>query len=298
MQVLPTEYDERVHNLQLYAQKRIFQKLTILNELPINQNESGEFTNYIASKNPDELTGNPITTTEGVDFTEIDFGKPSEIRGTTRPKGFMFRATDRLKRLGRLDSTLQVFMNKSIGRFVNYYDDLFLKSMVNGAGATAPDDLVEVTDGFDVIENEYKIIDAMEFNQDEETGFSPTRVYANRKDVLAINMALAKSDLKNDSVFEYVPTSKLTMGNKLVADMEATPATIEKYTNPNYNVIAALEAESENGRVYTEAGNIVPASFINIKESEPDEPERTNYYMWAEAGLNIVEPLALMSITE
>ena len=298
MQVLPTEYDERVHNLQLYAQKRIFQKLTILNELPINQNESGEFTNYIASKNPDELTGNPITTTEGVDFTEIDFGKPSEIRGTTRPKGFMFRATDRLKRLGRLDSTLQVFMNKSIGRFVNYYDDLFLKSMVNGAGATAPDDLVEVNDGFDVIENEYKIIDAMEFNQDEETGFSPTRVYANRKDVLAINMALAKSDLKNDSVFEYVPTSKLAMGNKLVADMEATPATIEKYVNPNYNVIAALEAESENGRVYTEAGNIVPSSFINIKESEPDEPERTNYYMWAEAGLNIVEPLALMAITE
>lgn len=296
MQVLPAEYEERAHNLEIYAQKRLFQKLTILNDLPINQNDTGEFTNYLASANPDEVTGNPITTTEGVDFTEIDFGLPSEIRGTTRPKGFMFKTSDRLERLGRLDSTLQIFLNKSIGRFVNYYDQVFLKSMMTGAGATAPQDLAQITDGFDVIENEYKIVDAMEFQNGEDTGFTPTRIYANRKDVLDINIALGKSDLKKDSVFEYIPSTRIETGKMLVADMEATPASIEKYTNPKYSMLSAMEAESDTGRVYTEAGTIVPPSFINIKISEPEEPERINYFVWTEAGLNIVEPRALMFI--
>lgn len=296
MQVLPLEYDERAHNLEIYAQKRLFQKLTILNDLPINQNDTGEFTNFIASANPDEVTGNPITTTEGVDFTEIDFGLPSEIRGTTRPKGFMFKTSDRLERLGRLDSTLQIFLNKSIGRFVNYYDEVFLKSMMTGAGATAPNDLAQVSDGFDVIENEYKLVDALEFQNGEDTGFTPTRVYANRADVLAINIALGKSDLKDDSVLEYIPSTKIASGEMLVADMDAAPASIEKYTNPKYSIISAMEAESDTGRVYTEAGNIVPPSFINIKVSEPEEPERTNYFIWTEAGLNIVEPRALMYV--
>lgn len=296
MQVLPLAYEERAHNLEIYAQKRLFQRLTILNDLPINQNETGEFTNYLASANPDEVTGNPITTTEGVDFTEIDFGLPSEKRGTTHPKGFMFKTSDRLERLGRLDSTLQIFLNKSVGRFVNYYDEVFLNSMMTGAGATAPDDLAQVTDGFDVIENEYKIVDALEFQNGEDTGFTPTRVYANRADVLNINIALGKSDLKDDSALEYVPSTKIASGKMLVADMDAAPASIEKYTNPKYSIISAMEAESDTGRVYTEAGNIVPPSFINIKISEPEEPERTNYFVWTEAGLNIVEPRALMYI--
>jgi len=296
MQVLPLAYEERAHNLEIYAQKRLFQRLTILNDLPINQNETGEFTNYLASANPDEVTGNPITTTEGVDFTEIDFGLPSEMRGTTHPKGFMFKTSDRLERLGRLDSTLQIFLNKSVGRFVNYYDEVFLNSMMTGAGATAPGDLAQVTDGFDVIENEYKIVDALEFQNGEDTGFTPTRVYANRADVLNINIALGKSDLKDDSVLEYVPSTKIASGKMLVADMDAAPASIEKFTNPKYSILSALEAESDTGRVYTEAGNIVPPSFINIKISEPEEPERTNYFVWTEAGLNIVEPRALMYI--
>ena len=79
----------------------------------------------------------------------------------------MFKTSDKLERLGRLDSTLQIFLNKSVGRFVNYYDEVFLKSMMVGAGATAPNDLANVTDGFDVIENEYKIVDAMEFQSGE-----------------------------------------------------------------------------------------------------------------------------------
>ena len=299
MQVLPQIFDERAHNLEIYAQRRLFQRLTILNDLSINQNDAGEFTNFIVDANPDEITGNPISTGEGVDFTEIDFGLPSKIKGSIIPSGFMFKTSDRLLRLGRLDSTLQVFTNKAIGRMVNFYDEQILNSFKNGAGLTSVSGLKapQSATGPEIIENEFKIIDAMEFQNGEDTGFTPNRAYVSRADALAIKIALAGADLTDESQIEYVPTTKLNDKNIVFADIDAQPATIEKYANPRYSIISSLENESDTGRIYTEAGEIVPPSIINIKVSEPDEPERTSYYIWAELGLNILEPKAIGNIT-
>ena len=171
-----------------------------------------------------------------------------------------------------------------------------LLAAISGFFTSRDLNIIECRQYTDVIENEYKIVDALSFQNGEDTGFTPTRVYANRADVLTINIALGKSDLKDDSVLEYIPSTKIASGKMLVADMDATPASIEKFTNPKYSIISAMEAESPDGRVYTEAGTIVPPSFINIKVSEPEEPERTNYFVWTEAGLNIVEPRALMYV--
>lgn len=299
METLPTLFDERAHNLEIYAQKQIFQRMTILNDLPMNQNVAGEFTNMVASHNPDEETGAPITTSEGVNFTEVKFGEPSKYKGSTRPKGFMFRMSKRVADRGRLDSTLQIFINKSIGRLINYYDDLFMKGLLAGAGATAPNDLTAVSSsitGYEVLENEMKIADAMEFQNDNDTGFSPTKMYMNRQDALTCRIALAKADLTDESIFEYVPTTKLATGKSLAVDMVNPTCTVEKYADPDYSILAQMEAESETGRVYDAEGNLVPPSFINIKVSEPDEPQRSNYYIFTEAGLNIMEPSGIMAI--
>ena len=299
METLPTLFDERAHNLEIYAQKQIFNRMAILNELPMNQNVAGEFTNMLASENPDAKTGNPITTSEGVTFTEVMFGQPSTVRGSTRPKGFMFRMSKRVADRGRLESTLQIFINKSIGRIINYYDDLFLKDLYNGAGATAPNDLITIdgdSTGMDVLENEMRIIDAMEFQNDNDTGFTPTKVIGNRADILNTKIALAKSDLTDESQFDYIPTSKLATGKQVVMDSVNPTCTIEKYADPDYSLLARMEAESETGRLYDEDGNQVPPSFINIKISEPDEPQRSNYYIFTEAGLNIMEPNGIMKI--
>ena len=301
MEVLPLLFDERAHNLEIYAQKQIFNRMAILNELPMNQNIAGEFTNMLASENPDVKTGNPITTSEGVDFTEIKFGEPSELRGSTKPKGFMFRMSKRVADRGRLDSTLQIFINKSIGRIINYYDDLFMNGLVAGSGATAPDDLTPISKditGFEVLANEIKIKDAMEFQNDNDTGFSPNKMYLNRKDALYVKLALTEAGLTDESEFEYVPTAKLAQGTQIARDTVNPTATIEKYADPDYSILARMEAESESGRLYDENGNQVPPSFINIKISEPDEPQRSNYYIFTEAGLNIMEPSGIMTITE
>ena len=301
MEVLPLLFEERAHNLEIYAQKQIFNRMAILNELPMNQNIAGEFTNMLASENPDVKTGNPITTSEGVDFTEIKFGEPSELRGSTKPKGFMFRMSKRVADRGRLDSTLQIFINKSIGRIINYYDDLFMKGLLAGSGATAPDDLTPISEditGFEVLANEIKIKDAMEFQNDNDTGFSPNKMYLNRKDALYVKLALTEAGLTDESEFEYVPTAKLAQGTQIARDTDNPTATIEKYADPDYSILARMEAESKSGRLYDENGNQVPPSFINIKISEPDEPQRSNYYIFTEAGLNIMEPSGIMTITE
>lgn len=295
METIPNLFDERTHNMEFYAQKKVYSQLKLLNKLPIVQNVSGEFTNYVSSS-VDDVIGDVITTGDGLDFNEIKFGEPSAFRGATLPKGFMFKMNTRLADVGRLDATLQVFLNKSVARLANFYDKNFLASLSTGAGATAATGLNTIdstSTGIDVIENELKIIDAMEVKNDVDTGFSPTTVFLPRADATAIKIALAKSNLLDDSNFEYVPTSTLTSGQKLVLDLNNPTATVEKYADPNYSIIASLEQEPEmNAELLME----LPQSFINVKMTEPDEPQRSYVYVFAEAALNILEPNGIMFI--
>ena len=103
MAVLPRDYYLREHNAEVYVQEQIHKKLRFLNELDMQDNVTGEFTQYITTAEADEVTGDPITLAEGVEFNEIKFGKPSEKRGATIPKGFMFRMNSRLEDKGRMD---------------------------------------------------------------------------------------------------------------------------------------------------------------------------------------------------
>jgi len=299
METIPEMFEERVHNLEFYAQKQIYNRIKLLNKLPIVQNVAGEFTNYIGDNNPDDVKGEVITTGDGLDFNEISFGQPSIYRGATVPKGFMFKMNTRLEDKGRLDATLQVFMNKSVGKLANFYDKIYMDALAAGAGITSVSGLNSITSsstGVDVIENEIKIIDAMENINGIDTGFTPTTVFLPRADKLAITLALAKSDLLDDSNFEYIGTNNVGSGKKVIMDLDTPTCTIEKYADPKYSIISQFESESETGRVYNEEGAMLPQSFINVKMTEPDEPQRSYIYLFAESGLNIMEPNGIMYI--
>ena len=292
METIPRLFDERTHNLEIYAQKRVYSQLKLLNRLPIVQNVSGEFTNYV-SADVDDVVGDVISTGDGLDFNEIKFGEPSQIRGATLPKGFMFKMNTRLADVGRLDATLQVFLNKSVAKLANFYDKAFLAALTSGAGATAPtiSAIDSTSTGVDVIENELKIIDAMEVKSDVDTGFTPNTIFLPRADATAIKIALAKSNLLDDSNFEYVGTNAIAASHYLAMDLENPTATIEKYADPNYSIIAQLEQEPEmNADLLMQ----LPASFINVKMTEPEEPQRSYVYVFAEANVNILEPNGIM----
>ena len=76
-------------------------------------------------------------------------------------------------------------------------------------------------------------------------------------------------------------------------DLNNPTCTIEKYADPNYSVVAALEAEPE---LNSDVAMDLPQSFINVKMTEPDEPQRSYVYVWAESGLNILEPSGIAYI--
>ena len=297
METIPNLFDERVHNLEIYAQKRIYQSLKLLNRLPMVQNVSGEFTNYIGSK-PEDVIGDVITTGDGLDFNEIKFGEPSTVRGATIPKGVMFKMNKRLEDKGRMDATLQVFMNKAVATLANFYDKAYFDALKAGAAVTSISGLNTIdssSTGIDVLENELKMIDAIEVQSDVETGFTPTTVFAPRADVQAIKIALAKSNLLDDSNFEYVGVSSsiLSSGKKIIMDLNNPTCTIEKYADPDYSIISQLEQEPDfNNEILMQ----LPASFINVKMTEPDEPQRGYVYVFAESGLNILEPSGIAYI--
>jgi hypothetical protein len=296
METIPRLFEERVHNLEFYAQKRIYQSLKLLNRLPMNQNVAGEFTNYIGAK-PEDVIGDVISTGDGLDFNEIAFGEPSKVRGAVNAKGFMFPLNTRLEQKGRLDSTLQVFMTKAVAQLSNFYDKTYFDALKAGAGVTSISGLNTIdssSTGIDVLENELKMIDAIEVQNDNETGFTPNVVFAPRADVQAIKIALAKSNLLDDSNFEYVGVSSsiLSSGKKIIMDLNNPTCTIEKFADPTYSIIARMEQEAELNSVPTE----LPQSFINVKMTEPDKPQTQYVYVWAESGLNILEPSGIAYI--
>ena len=131
----------------------------------------------------------------------------------------------------------------------------------------------------------------MEVKNDVDTGFTPTTVFLPRADALAIKLALAKSNLLDDSNFEYVGTNAIAANHYLAMDLTNPSATIEKYADPNYSIIAQLEQEPEaNADILMQ----LPQSFINVKMTEPDEPQRSYVYVFAEANVNVLEPNGIM----
>ena len=296
METIPRLSDERVHNLEFYAQKRIYQSLKLLNRLPMVQNVAGEFTNYIGAA-PEDVIGDVISTGDGLDFNEIKFGEPSKVRGAVSPMGFMFPLNTRLEQKGRLDATLQVFMNRAVAQLSNFYDKVYFDALKAGAGVTSISGLNTIdssSTGIDVLENELKMIDAIEVQNDNETGFSPNVVFLPRADAQAIKIALAKSNLLDDSNFEYVGVSSsiLGSGKKIIMDMNNPTCTIEKFADPDYSIIARMEQEPELNSQLTD----LPQSFINVKMVEPDKPQTQYVYIWAESGLNILEPSGIAYI--
>ena len=294
MQTLPKDYFLREHNKEFYVQEQIYKKLRFLNELPMVQNETGEFTTYITDANPDDITGDPVTIAEGVEFNEIDFGKPSEKRGATVAKGFLFKWTDKMRRQGRLNANLQIFLTKAVGKLVSFYDKQFLNQYIAGAAATAPTGLSNWgAKTIDPIQDELLICDAM--SEGGDSGFEATTVFLSRADYMARQLYLKSFNGKIENELNYVPMgSALTTGNAVVVDTSIPVATIEKYADPNYSTVRKAELAAEKAGTIDELK--VPESFINIWEPEMRTPGVHEVYVWAEANVNVVEGKGIMTV--
>ena len=276
---LPEVFDDKVQNDELYVQKRIYAALKFLNLLPIEQNETGLFTNYIHG---DVEVGDPLYTNNGIAFNEIKFGKGQTVGGQTLPMGFMYRANTRDKQRGKFESNLSSFYNSAVVKIADFFEEKYANSLIaGGRQSLAP--LASWDTAENIIDNEVILEDEMRYNANgDATGFAPTTVLCSRTAKLTIDKALRKEDYKSN--FEYISSNKITGDTKVLFDPLNPGATIEKYADPEYSIIQAL---ADNGIDKTEDGTPIPKAFLNLSEDKTGRPQTVDYYIWAESNVNM-----------
>lgn len=276
---LPAVFDDKVQNTEIYVQKRIYNALQFLTLLPVEQNETGLFTNYI---NGQVETGDPLYTNNGITFNEIKFGQGQTIGGQTLPIGFMYNANTRDLQRGRYNSNLLSFYNSAIVKISDFFEDKYSKAIF--AGGRQSNATLENWDTAEhIIDNEVTLDDEMRYDtNDDSTGYAPTTVLCSRKDRITIEQALRKEDYKSN--FNYIASNKVADGDFVIFDPVNPGATIEKYADPEYSVIQAL---ADDGISTATDGTPIPPAFLNIKEVTPNRPQVVENYIWAESNLNM-----------
>ena len=162
---LPAVFDDKVQNTELYVQKRIYQGLKFLTLLPVEQNETGLFTNYI---NGNVTVGDPLYTNNGITFNEIKFGQGQTQGGQTLPIGFMYNANTRDKQRGRYESNLLSFYNASVVKIADFFEEKYCKALFAG-GRQSTATLENWDTAEHIIDNEVAIEDEMRY---EVRGFA------------------------------------------------------------------------------------------------------------------------------
>lgn len=276
---LPAVFDDKVQNTELYVQKRIYSTLKFLTMIPVVQNPTGLFTNYL---NGEVEVGDPQYTNNNINFNEIKFGEGQTVGGQTLPIGFMYSANTRDEQRGKYNSNLLSFYNAAVVKIADFFEDKYSKAIMEGGRASTA--TLEAWDTAEhIIDNELTLDDEMRYDaHDNATGYAPNTVLLSRKDKITVEKALRAEDYKSN--FNYVASNKLSDGDFVLFDSANPGATIEKYADPNYSVIQSL---ANDDITETEDGTPIPPAFLNIKEVTPNRPQVVENYIWAESNLNI-----------
>ena len=276
---LPAVFPDKVQNTELYVQKRIYQSLKFLTLLPVEQNETGLFTNYL---NGEVQVGEPMYTNNGIDFNEIKFAQGQTVGGQTLPIGFMYRANTRDAQRGKYDSNLTAFYNAAVVKIADFFEAKYSAAVLNG-GRTSTATLKAWTSASNIIENEITIDDEMRYDaNDNATGYAPDTALVSRADKITIEKALRKEDYTPN--FNYIASHKISNGDMAFFDSANPGAIIEKYADPTYSIIQSL---ADDGVTSTEDGTAIPAAFINVKSEDTGRPQTIDNYIWAESNLNM-----------
>ena len=276
---LPAVFDDKVQNTEVYVQKRIYQALKFLTLLPVEQNDTGLFTNYL---NGDVDVSEPMYTNNGIDFNEIRFGQGQSVGGQTLPIGFVYHANTRDEQRGRYDSNLQSFYNAAVVKIADFFEDKYSAAVLDGGRASTAT-LKAWTSASNIIENEITIDDEMRYDaNDNATGYAPNTALVSRADKISIEKALRKEDYTPN--FNYIASHKISDGDMAFFDANNPGATIEKYADPQYSIIQTL---ANDGITAAEDGTPIPAAFINIKSEDTGRPQTVDNYIWAESNLNM-----------
>ena len=286
---LPEVFDDKVQDAEIYMQKRIYNSLQFLTILPMNQNKTGLFSNYMHG---DVEVGKPRYTNNGINFNEIKFGKGKAAGGQTLPMGFMYNANTRNKDRGTFESELLSFYNSAVVSLADFYEETYANALIKG-GRQSTIELASWDTAENIINNELALDDEMRYNaKDERTGYAPNTAIVSRKTKLTITQALRKEDYESN--WNYIPSNKVSDGIFAIFDSFNPGASIQKFADPDYSIVQAL---AENGITKTEEGEPIPKSFINV-DVRSSRPQAEEYYVWAESNVNMQDSNGFLIVTE
>lgn len=276
---LPEIFENKVQNAEIYMQKRIYDSLQILNLIPINQNETGLFSNYVSG---DVEVGKPLYTNNGIAFNEIKFGQGQISGGQTLPNGYMYRANTRDKQRGKYDSSLESFFNTAVTQLADFFEEKYTDAIFNGGRASSVE--LEAWDTAEhIINNELLLDDEMRYDSnDNRTGYAPNTAIVSRKTKISIDSALRREDYTSN--YNYIASTKLGNDDFIIFDSFNPGGSIQKYADPDYSIVQSL---ANDGVTTTEDGLPIPKALINIKEDKTGRPQTVDYYVWVESNFNM-----------
>lgn len=287
---LPSVFDDKVQNTELYVQKRIYSTLKFLTMLPVEQNETGLFTNYM---NGTVDVGDPQYTNNNITFNEIKFAEGQTVGGQTLPIGFMYKANTRDKQRGKYNSNLLSFYNAAVVKIADFFEEKYCKAILAG-GRQSTVDLENWDTAEHIIDNELTLDDEMRYDaNDNATGYSPNTVLLSRNDKITVEKALRAEDYTSN--FNYVASHKLSQGEYVLFDINNPGGVIEKYADPDYSIIQSL---ADDEITETEDGTPIPPAFLNVKEEDTGRPQTVDNYIWAESQLNMRDKNGFLVITD
>lgn len=276
---LPQIFENKVQNAEIYMQKRIYDSLQLLNLIPIEQNETGLFSNYISG---DVEVGKPMYTNNGIAFNEIKFGQGQISGGQTLPLGFKYRANTRDKQRGKYDSSLESFYNTAVTQLADFFEEKYTDAIFKGGRASSVE--LEAWDTAEnIINNELLLDDEMRYDaNDNRTGYAPNTAIVSRKTKISIDSALRREDYTSN--YNYIASTKLGNDDFIIFDSFNPGGSIQKYADPDYSIVQSL---MNDGVTTFEDGSPIPNALINIKEDKTGRPQTVDYYVWVESNFNM-----------
>ena len=162
----------RKHNVEIYIQEQIMEKLHFINIVPISSNETGEFATVLGNPEGIEVVdAKPEDAGEESELTEIELRPIDGVLGNTHAKGFKIKFSQKSINRSSAAALMEAKLKEVASGMAQYLNQEFLKGLVSGAGAKFPTGLTDWND-LDAIDPLMDAIDMRKAYKTKNKGFN------------------------------------------------------------------------------------------------------------------------------
>ena len=293
--------------MEYYLMQNMEPSLPFLDVLPAAPNDTGEFPTVLrqptaAQDTADGVMGEPLDTEEASELTEVEITPLNAVLGNTNAAGYKFRYSEKFLNRSSAGARLTLALSKIGAGMAMKINRIILNGLVNGAGATPPQDLSDWRVAADPRSDSLKMRYAMRnpAGLNEQSPFQLNKVFLDGARYQTLEDYYMSMDWPfNSEEINVDGTKYFNVGDAfnelqgiefLGMDTRLPPGIIEKYVSPEFSTLRKAELEGQQKNLN------VPDSLININHfTEPEYPYNKGVDIWCELGYSNQEPLGAMA---